>query len=194
MATDSAQVNFVPLDHPLGRRISVVGGGGKTTLARSIGRKLDLTFIELDAIHWLPNWVEREAGPFRRLVTKAIDAAPGGWVVDGNYTSKLDGEVVGRADTVVWVNLPWRIRLWRIFKRSLQRSWDKQQICGENTESWRHNLSRDSLWWWYITNRRRIITAGDRFLPWLRPGVPVIDIRSPRDLDRFYKVHGLSRD
>jgi adenylate kinase family enzyme len=39
-------------------RVSVVGtsGCGKTTFARRLAQIIGCEFIELDAIHWLPNW------------------------------------------------------------------------------------------------------------------------------------------
>ena len=42
----------------LPRRIAVIGvtGSGKTTLAQNLAELLGLVHIELDAIHWGPNW------------------------------------------------------------------------------------------------------------------------------------------
>jgi adenylate kinase family enzyme len=191
--TAQLQVNFAPLDQPLGRRISVIGGGGKTTLARAISVKLGLPFVELDALHWLPGWVESDAESFKAKVSAALEAAPDGWVVDGNYGSKMGGFVLGQTDTVVWVNMPWRVMFWRVLRRSFQRAWDKQLICGENRESWRQTLSTNSLWWWHIMHRKQYNTRDQRVLPLVRSGVPVIDIASPRDLNRFYEVQGLVR-
>ena len=190
---DQLQVNFVPLEHPLGRRISVIGGGGKTTLSHALGRKLSLPFIELDAIHHLPNWVERDAESFRLKVSEALEAAPGGWVVDGSYAGKLEGLVFGKADMIVWVNMPWRVMFWRVLKRSVQRAWDKQLICGENTESWRQMFSRNSLLWYHIKTRKLYPGRLQRILPFVAPGVPVINISSARELNRFYEVQGLVR-
>jgi hypothetical protein len=54
-------LTFVPLDHFPGRRIAVVGDGGKSTLARALSAKTGLPYIEMDALHWNPGWVESTA-------------------------------------------------------------------------------------------------------------------------------------
>jgi len=40
-------------------RIVVIGttSSGKSTLAENLSKKLDLDFVELDALYWQPNWV-----------------------------------------------------------------------------------------------------------------------------------------
>ena len=40
------------------KNVIVVGatGSGKSTLAEQLAQKFGLQFIELDAIHWLPEW------------------------------------------------------------------------------------------------------------------------------------------
>ncbi len=188
----SANFNFAPLDSPLGRRINVRGGGGKTTLSKALANTLNVPFVELDALSHLPDWVSRPIPEFRVEALKAIEAAGDSWIVDGNYTSDLEDLVLKHADTVIWIDLAWRVIFWRILVRSFARARDKRKICGENTESWRRVFSRDSLWWYYIRNRKRIVTRGDRFLPMVPKGVPVIRIGEQRDLDRFYELHGLS--
>ncbi len=43
-----------------GARIVVIGasGSGKTTFSNQLAGKLAYNHIELDAIHWLPDWQE----------------------------------------------------------------------------------------------------------------------------------------
>ena len=69
-------------------RIVVVGtsGSGKTIFARQLAGILDYAHIELDALHWGPNWTAQPEFP--ELVRGAIIAD--NWVVDGNYRTVRD--------------------------------------------------------------------------------------------------------
>ena len=70
-------------------RIRVVGnsGSGKTTTAAAIAQRLGIPHLELDAVHWLPGWTERDPDDFRRIVDEF--AAQPRWVIDGNYRGRL---------------------------------------------------------------------------------------------------------
>lgn len=56
------------------QRISIVGtsGSGKTTLARTLAQQLQFPHIELDALHWQPNWTELPDVLFRERVAQAL--------------------------------------------------------------------------------------------------------------------------
>ena len=186
-------MDIKPLDHPLGNRISVRGSGGKTTLAKAISSKYELPHIELDAINWLPGWEEREPEDFRELTSDAIQRAGEKWVVDGNYGGKLTDLVMSQSDSIIFLNLPWRVIFRRSLFREINRARTKQKVCGENTVSWRSLFSRDSLWWLYIANRKQLMNRIDRLEKLVPAGIPVIEIRTTRELKRFYKIHGLVR-
>ena len=69
------------------------------------GSAAGVPHVELDAIHWLPGWVEQDPAEFRAGVSQAI-AGPR-WVVDGNYTRVRD-LVWSRATTIIWLNYSFR--------------------------------------------------------------------------------------
>ncbi len=78
------------------RRFSTCGGDWhfrlrETTLAERLAAALGYEHIELDAIHWLPDWEMRPLEEFREKVTEAIAGET--WVVDGNY---------GKVRDIVW--------------------------------------------------------------------------------------------
>lgn len=131
------------------QRISVVGttGSGKTTLARQISQRLNIPHVELDYLHWEPNWIEAANDVMRARVTQAISGDS--WVVDGNYSMVRD-IVWGKADTVVWLDYAWNLVMRRILWRTLLRVVTKQQVCNGNRETWQTTFSRDSIILWAL--------------------------------------------
>jgi adenylate kinase family enzyme len=142
----------------MGRRINVKGtsGSGKTTFAQELARRLDLPFVELDALHHGPNWYQPTAEEFRARVLEAMKQLPDGWVIDGNYESKLGTTVIGPADTIVWLDLPLALKLRRLWRRTIVRIRDNVELWSGNRESWRGAFGgRDSLFWWMLKTHFR---------------------------------------
>ena len=167
-------------------RVVIIGPScsGKTTMARRVAAILQAPHIELDAIHWLPGWQERENDEFRELTQEAVAADR--WVVDGNYAMVRD-IVWPRATTVVWLNYSFPVVLWRAFRRTLIRSVSRQTIFSENKETIRRSFfSRESILLWVFTTyrlRRKQFRAifDDRDCS----EVEFIELRSQRDADQF---------
>jgi adenylate kinase family enzyme len=139
----------------MGRRIVVIGttGSGKTTMARRLSQKLGVPHVELDALHWEPNWTEASNEVFRERVERALRCDE--WVVDGNYGVVRD-IVWGRADTIIWLDYTLPVMLWRLTRRTLRRIATQEELWGGNRESVRTTFfSRDSLFVWQLTTYRR---------------------------------------
>jgi adenylate kinase family enzyme len=135
------------------RRINVKGtsGSGKSTFARELARRLEVPYVELDSLHHGPNWAEPTNEEFRARVREAMDAAPDGWVIHGNYEQKLGDTVIGPADTIVWLDLPLRLKLRRLWGRTIHRIRDDVELWSGNKESWRGAFwGRDSLFGWTL--------------------------------------------
>ena len=163
-------------------RIAVIGtsGAGKTTIARALAERLGVRHVELDALFWLPDWQDRDRDEFRAGVIRILDE-PGGWVLDGNYSSIQD-DVLERADSVVWLDLPMRTCVWRVTRRAVSRARRREVLWGTNREAWRNVVGRNSLAWWVITThgRRRRQTEARLGDPAQRPGIRVHRFRSTR--------------
>jgi adenylate kinase family enzyme len=139
------------------QRIVVVGttGSGKTTMASRLSDRLGFPHIELDALYWGPNWQMRPQEEFRAAVEQATRGEA--WVVDGNY-SRTREIIWPRADTIVWLDYPLRLVLWRLWWRTLRRGIRKTELWSGNRERlWTHFFTRDSLFLWALQtyNRRR---------------------------------------
>ncbi len=171
----------------IGRRIAVRGptGSGKTTVARQLGHRLGLPVIELDALFHQPNWEPTPEEEFRQKVLDALGKCPDGWVCDGNYGMVRD-IVLPRADTVVWLRLPFRVAYWRLLKRTISRAWTKEPLWGTNYESWRMTfLSRDSILLWGVSHWRAHFRNLQRDLEEIPHQAILIELRSTREVGDF---------
>jgi adenylate kinase family enzyme len=149
------------------RQIVVKGssGSGKSTVAAELASRLGLTYIELDALHHGPNWSEPTAEEFQGIVHEAMEQAPDGWVIDGNYESKLGNLVVDKADTIVWLDLPLSVKWPRVWRRTMHRIRNRVELWSGNRETWRDAFaSRDSILVWVLrTHVRHRRTWPDTF-------------------------------
>jgi GTPase SAR1 family protein len=166
-------------------KIVVVGtsGSGKTTVARELARRHGVPHVELDALFHGPNWAETPAEEFRRRVAAATDGD--GWVVDGNYESKLGDLVLGRADTVVWLDLPLRVALARVTRRTVGRIRTGEELWSGNRESWRGGFfGWESMFVWTIRShlRNRRVRPG-RFER--HPNLRIARLRSAREVESY---------
>ena len=165
-------------------RVSVVGvtGAGKTTFAAALARKLGTTHIELDALHWEPNWVMAEVSVFRDRVAAAIAADR--WVADGNY-SKARDLVWSRADTIIWLDYSFALSLARLFRRTLGRVRSREELWNGNRERFAEQfLSRESIFLWLIKAYPRYQkTFPDLFAQHAYRHLEVVRLRTPREAD-----------
>jgi len=140
----------------MARQINVKGtsGSGKTTFSKELARRLELPYVELDALHHGPNWSEPTDEEFRARVRETM--TPAGWVIDGNYETKLGDTVLSQAETIVWLDLPLWLKLRRMWMRTSRRIRDDVELWSGNRESWRNALwGWNSLFWWSVRGHFR---------------------------------------
>ena len=128
------------------RRVAVVGvsGNGKTTFSRDLASRLEVPYVELDALFHLSGWREADEEDFRRSVEQAMSSD--GWVLDGSYFRILGPLVLERADTVVWLDQPLPLVLLRLVRRALRDIVTKRDLFNGNRQTWRYAFFvRDSL-------------------------------------------------
>ncbi|CTQ48665.1 AAA family ATPase [Jannaschia donghaensis] len=105
------------------RRVMIIGqpGSGKSTLARAVGEIAHLPVVHIDMIHWMPGWVERDRAEKTRMCN-AVHRRPA-WVFEGGHTATWEDRLA-RADTLIWLDLPVALRLWRVTRRTAM-SWGR---------------------------------------------------------------------
>jgi adenylate kinase family enzyme len=125
----------------------------------------------------------------RERVTTAVAGET--WVIDGNYSAARD-LVWGRADTVIWLDLPFRVVMWRVVHRTVRRVARGDVLWSGNRERVRMALSRDSIILWALTTYHRRRRDYPRLLA-QRPELQVVRLRSAGQVRRFLTATG-SRD
>jgi len=112
--------------------------------------------IELDALHWEPNWQPVDPDLFRQRITEA--ASIDKWVSAGNY-SKVRDVLWPRATHIVWLDYAFPIVAYQLLRRTLSRIITQEELWGGNRESFSMAFfDKDSILVWllqtYWRNRR----------------------------------------
>lgn len=134
------------------RRMVVIGttSSGKSTLAKRLATRFDLDFIELDALHWEPNWTPAKPEVLRARVEAATGSRS--WIVAGNYRAVRD-LVWPKAEAVIWLDYSFLFIFRRLFVRTIQRSLSREELWNGNREKfwWHLKLwSDESLFRWLV--------------------------------------------
>jgi adenylate kinase family enzyme len=128
---------------------------GKTTVSARLAAALGVPHIELDALHHDPGWQEAPAELLQKRVRAAFEAAPDGWVADGNYGAKLGSLVLERADTLVLLDPPYLRTFGRSLRRTIGRTITREELFNGNREQIRFMFTRYWIPWWVLANHRK---------------------------------------
>ena len=134
-------------------------GSGKTTVAARLARALDADLVELDALNWEPGWVALNESDPKELERRFRAATEGErWVAAGSYTRPCQRAFWPRLDTIVWLDLPLRLCVWRLLQRTWRRWRKRALLWGTNYERLGHMLKiwrKDNLLVWTVTQHAR---------------------------------------
>lgn len=154
------------------KRVLVIGSGGsgKSTFAKRLGELLDIEVKHLDSFYWRRGWQEPPKEEWLEQVKEL--ASEESWIMDGNFGGTLELRIQ-HCDTIVFLDLPRVLCLWRILKRRLvyrgRSRPDMAEGCQEKLDlefvRWVWNYSRRS--------RPKVLKllqehSGTRQIVWLR--------------------------
>ena len=174
---------------PLPWHFRIVGnsGSGKSSLARELAADLELPRLELDAVFWDADWTYRDLDEAHELIRTFIAQHPDGWVIDGNWTSRLAGFLdpgtPGGADVTVWLDHSRSVVMSRVIRRTLSRGIRREEL-------WHGNRERPSSWLNMNPDRNIILWAWtnysvvrDRMTARMEAGEPIVRLRGQREVD-----------
>ena len=165
------------------RKVAILtgpSGSGKTTFGRALAARLGVAFVETDALVHGPGWVQASDEELRERLapTLALD----GWVIDNPYRRKTGGLVIDAADTLIWLDLPMRVWMPRLLRRTLRRLARREVIWNGNRESWRMAFTgREGL----IPFAIRAHLETRRIYPERYAAHPLVRLRSVRAMATF---------
>ncbi|MCW2759579.1 MAG: family ATPase, partial [Nocardioidaceae bacterium] len=164
-------------------RIAVAGvsGTGKTTFAARIGAVLEIPHTEIDALFHGPGWTPRPEflDDVRALV--AQDA----WVTEWQYSSARP-LLAESADLMVWLDLPFRVTLSRVVRRTIGRRWRREELWNGNREGPLREFftDREHVVRWAIRTRHKYAEQVPQVAA-EHPDLVVVRLRSQREVEHW---------
>ena len=130
----------------LGNRICIIGNSssGKSTLAQSLGDRLNFPVLHLDRIaHEVKtNWQRRSIDDFVRDHDKIL--SENAWIIEGNYSVCMP-QRFARATSIIWLDLSNYGCLFRYLRRSFKGDRDRPGLLDGATEELRMDMVRHIL-------------------------------------------------
>lgn len=111
-------------------KIAIIGGPGtgKSTLAKNLGKQLNLTVYHIDGIHHLKNWVKRDPKERDKIILEKTNEPK--WIIDGTYKSTLEIRVQ-KADLTIFLNYSTMAKVKGILSRYIKiRGKERKEIPG----------------------------------------------------------------
>jgi adenylate kinase family enzyme len=164
------------------KRVLVIGpgGSGKSTFARRLGQILDIEVKHLDSFYWRAGWIKPSEEEWLKTVNELISGDE--WITDGNYGGTL-AQRAERCDTIIFLDLPRLLCLWRITKRRLLY---RNRSRPDMAEGCAEKLDREFISWvWNYSNRSRPRVV--KLLNEKSGTKKVVWLRSNAEAERFLK-------
>lgn len=159
--------------------IGVGSGVGKSTFARRLGELTGIEVTHLDRLFWRPGWVEAPTEEFLKAQQQVIQNEK--WIIEGNYTGTFAIREP-HADTIIYLELPLYVCLYRVIKRRVQFHGKTRNDVGEDC--------KEKLDWAFLkfiltTYRPRKTKMLERMERYVNEGKTVHYLNKPKQIEGF---------
>jgi adenylate kinase family enzyme len=155
------------------------GGAGKSTLAARLGEATGIEVVHLDRLHWKPNWTGTPKDEWREIVRQQLEKNE--WIIDGNFGGTMEMRLRA-CDTVIFLDFPRRVCLYRAVKRALTYYNKTRPDMGEGCNE---KLDFEFLHWVWTFPTRAKPQIEER-LKRFEGEKTIIRLRSPRETEEFF--------
>jgi adenylate kinase family enzyme len=162
-------------------RVAILGSGGagKSALAAALAERTGLPVVHLDVVYWKPEWTAPPPEEFAAALDAAV--AEERWILDGNFLrDDAPDPRFGRADTVIFLDLPRTTCLWRVLKRRVQEARRPRRDLPEGCHESIDLTFLRWIWRYPVRNRLDVLARLDGL-----EGVDVHRLRSAADVQRY---------
>ncbi|WP_342508050.1 topology modulation protein [Sporosarcina sp. FSL K6-2383] len=163
--------------------IGVSAGAGKSTFARRLGELTGIEVTHLDRLFWKPNWVEAPSEEFSAAQQQVVQRDR--WIMEGNYGGTMNIRET-YADTVIYLELPLRVCLYRVLKRRVQFHGETRQDIGEGCQE---KMDWAFLKFIVTTYGARKKSMMERMRRYVEEGKIVHYLKTPAQIDGFLKTY-----
>lgn len=162
----------------LGKRIVVVGvsASGKSTFARKLATKINLPLVHIDSVMWKPGW--DYIGDDATLQKLAEISAQDEWIIEGFINKNALQNVLGRAETVIYLDYPRYIPAWRYITRWLTHRKNPRPELEGSPETFSFEFLK-RIW------DKKEVYRLNKYIQTMPDPEKIIWIQHPKEADRF---------
>jgi len=135
------------------KRVAIIGngGGGKTTLARTLANSLKIPVYHVDSIQFQPGWIRTPSAECKEQLNQILKKPE--WIIDGFGGKDVIELRLKTADTIVFVDFPLAQHFCWAFKRQLASRHGQRKELPPNCPEFsiRHTLRLIKAMW--VVNR-----------------------------------------
>ena len=136
------------------KRVTIFGkpGGGKTTLAKKLSNACEIDHYPLDLIQYKQNSDQVSREEFMQAHENLI--AKESWIIDGLGVLQAFWERIESADTIIYIDLPYRVHYWWVIKRYLKSVFKRPEGWPEGSSVFKGTIAS----WKYLGLSRKFWT------------------------------------